>query len=214
MFILSLSLSEGGGKKDKKKSKRGPKGPAKKVAADPSKMKVVVSFTSRGKKHVTHILGLEHFPMKVGGGVFPARGCIARWPHAQAACGAVPSSRLRMHPGTRSPGSWPRSPPTPPLSSAAGRLSSRPFEAHCSFEPIPLSPALSPPWPRWHLKSDMKLKDASKALGKRLAGSVAIKDTPTGDKELQAQGDWRYEIADILEEVLGVPAAKITVKAE
>jgi translation initiation factor 1 (eIF-1/SUI1) len=57
----------------------------------------------------------------------------------------------------------------------------------------------------------MKLKDASKALGKRFAGASSIKDTPSGEKEIQIQGDWRYDIEDALESLLGIPRKKITV---
>ena len=59
----------------------------------------------------------------------------------------------------------------------------------------------------------MKLKDATKALGKRFAGATTIKETPSGEKEVQIQGDWRYEIEDALEALLGVPRKKITVDA-
>jgi translation initiation factor 1 (eIF-1/SUI1) len=59
----------------------------------------------------------------------------------------------------------------------------------------------------------MKMKDASSLLGKRFAGATTIKETPTGEKEVQIQGDWRHEIEDALEALLGVPRKKVTVDA-
>lgn len=51
----------------KKKSKRGGKGKAqqKKAVVDPSKQKVLVTFVLKGKKHITHVLGVDTFTLKV-----------------------------------------------------------------------------------------------------------------------------------------------------
>jgi translation initiation factor 1 (eIF-1/SUI1) len=62
---------------------------------------------------------------------------------------------------------------------------------------------------KFKLKNDMKLKDAAKALGKRFACSTTIKELPNNDKEIQVQGDCRYEIADVLESSFGIPSNKV-----
>jgi hypothetical protein len=59
---------EGEGKKSKKKSKRGGQGPKKassKGQGDPDKAKVLVTFSNKGKKWVTHLAGIEAMPLKV-----------------------------------------------------------------------------------------------------------------------------------------------------
>jgi len=61
------------------------------------------------------------------------------------------------------------------------------------------------------LKGEMTLKEAAKALGKRFAGATSIKDTPSGEKEIQIQGDWRYDIKEVLEQLCGVKPSKVTV---
>jgi len=64
------------------------------------------------------------------------------------------------------------------------------------------------------LKGDMRLKDAAKALGKRFACSTAVKDTPSMDKEIQVQGDCRYEIKDVLESMFGISPSKVSIDEE
>ena len=56
---------------------------------------------------------------------------------------------------------------------------------------------------------DIKLKQACKDLGKRCAGSTAIKDTATGEKEIQVQGDWTTEITEIMEALFQIGADKV-----
>ena len=45
---------------------------------------------------------------------------------------------------------------------------------------------------------DLKIKDVSKACGKKFASGAAISDTPTGGKEIVIQGDVYFEVPTFL----------------
>ena len=57
---------------------------------------------------------------------------------------------------------------------------------------------------------DLKMKEASKALGKRFACACAVKDTPSGEQEVVIQGDVMYEIEEVLAKLFKIPPSKVS----
>lgn len=51
----------------------------------------------------------------------------------------------------------------------------------------------------------IKLKEVSKALSKRFAGSSSVKDLPSGKKEIIVQGDHQYDVAALIVDKFKVP---------
>ena len=51
----------------------------------------------------------------------------------------------------------------------------------------------------------IKLKDVSKALSKRFAGSSSVKDLPNGKKEIIVQGDHMDDVAALIVDKFNVP---------
>uniref|UniRef100_A0A7S2RD20 SUI1 domain-containing protein n=2 Tax=Rhizochromulina marina TaxID=1034831 RepID=A0A7S2RD20_9STRA len=60
----------------------------------------------------------------------------------------------------------------------------------------------------------LKLKETAKTLGKRFACSTSVKDTPTGEKDIQIQGDVLYDIKDVLGQLCGISADKIALNED
>jgi density-regulated protein DRP1 len=54
-----------------------------------------------------------------------------------------------------------------------------------------------------------KLKDASKALSKKFAGSSSVKKNAAGQEEIILQGDHLYSVAELLVDTYGVPATAV-----
>jgi len=55
----------------------------------------------------------------------------------------------------------------------------------------------------------IKLKEVSKALSKRFAGSSSVKDLPTGKKEIIVQGDHVDDVAAMMVNKFKVPGEAV-----
>lgn len=59
---------------------------------------------------------------------------------------------------------------------------------------------------------DVKLKDAASALGKKFGAGATVNKTPTGEAQIEIQGDLTAELPPLLESMFHVPEDAIIVK--
>jgi density-regulated protein DRP1 len=55
----------------------------------------------------------------------------------------------------------------------------------------------------------VNLKDVSKALSKKFAGSSSVKENTSGEKEIILQGDHMYDVAELVIDAFGVPESAV-----